>query len=86
MYMTANRLKEGGKIVLKLNIHDFTENDIPFLDSLQITQTEEDQEQTRYIRIHSQEDFLKTRATILEHYNVLEEKANKVFLEKKQNM
>ena len=34
MFMTANRLKIEGKIVLKLNIHEFGPDDSAFLDSL----------------------------------------------------
>ncbi len=82
--MTATRLKEDGKIVLKLNIHEFTEEDIPFLDSLSINQQDDEARDVRFIYIHSQNDFLQLRATILEQYEVLEEKANKVFLQKKQ--
>jgi hypothetical protein len=80
--MTANRLKIDGKPVLKLNIHEFEPDDIPFLDSLGIDQLEADVENWRYILIHSQADFLATRSAILEKYKVLEEKGPKVLLEK----
>ena len=83
MFMTANRIKIEGKPVLKLNIHEYHKDDIPFLDSLGIDQLEDDSQNWRYIHIHSQEDFLSTRSAILERYNVLEEKGPKVFLEVK---
>ena len=83
MFMTANRIKIEEKPVLKLNIHDYTEDDIPFLDSLGIDQLEENSPNWRYIYIHSQKDFLSTRSAILERYNVLEEKGAQVFLEAK---
>lgn len=83
MFMTANRIKIDGKPVLKLNIHDFDEDDIPFLDSLEIDQLEGDSLNRRYILIHSQENFLKTRSAILERYSVLKENGQKVMLEKK---
>ncbi|MFT5701090.1 MAG: hypothetical protein ACI8ZB_003979 [Desulforhopalus sp.] len=83
MFMTANRLKIEGKVVLKLNIHEYTEEDIPFLDSLGIDQHQEDSPNWRYVYIHSQKDFLSTRSTLLEKYTVLEEKGPKVFLEAK---
>ena len=38
MFMTANRIKLEGKPLLKLNIHEYNEEDIPFLDSLGIDQ------------------------------------------------
>ncbi len=82
MYMTARRIKDEGKPILKLNIHEFNENDVPFLDSLGIDQLEGDPPQ-RYTLIHSQDNFLATRAAILEKYTVLEEKGPKVFLEAK---
>lgn len=83
MFMTANRLKIDGKPVLKLNIHDFREEDIAFLESLGITQVEEDKTGWLYTLIHSQEDFLKTRALLLEKYEVIEEKGPQVFLKTK---
>ena len=82
MYMTANRLKIDGKPVLKLNIHDFSESDVPFLDSLGIDKRENDQERWRYILIYNQEDFLTIRAIILKEYTA-EEKGPRVFLEPK---
>lgn len=82
MYMTANRLKIDGKPVLKLNIHDFSAKDIPFLDGLGIDKLENDQEKWRYILINNQEDFLNMRAIILEKYNAVE-KGPRVFLEPK---
>lgn len=81
--MTANRIKIEGKPLLKLNIHEFDQDDIPFLDSLGIDKREGDSPTWRYIYIHSQEDFLSTRSAILERYKVLEEKGPKVFLEAK---
>ncbi|SHO47363.1 hypothetical protein SAMN02745220_01843 [Desulfopila aestuarii DSM 18488] len=83
MFMTANRIKIEGKPLLKLNIHDFDKDDISFLDSLGIDQLEADSTNWRYIYIHSQEDFLRTRSAILERYRVLEEKGPRVFLEAK---
>ena len=83
MFMTANRIKIEGKPLLKLNIHDFDKDDIPFLDSLGIDQLEADSTNWRYIYIHSQEDFLRTRSAILERYRVLEEKGPRIFLEAK---
>lgn len=83
MFMTATRIKIHGKPVLKLNIHDFDEDDISFLDSLGINQIEGDSSNWRYIHIHSQENFLKTRSAILERYIVTEEKGTKVILKKK---
>ena len=83
MFMTANRIKLEGKPLLKLNIHEYDDGDIPFLDSLGIDQFEGDPADCRYILIHSQEDFLRTRSAILQRYTVLEEKGPKVFLEAK---
>lgn len=82
MYMTANRIKIEGKPLLKLNIHEYGEDDIPFLDSLGIDKQEDESENMRYLLIHKQEDFLSIRATILERYDA-EEKGPKVFLEAK---
>lgn len=83
MFMTAGRIKIDGKPLLKLCIHEYNETDIPFLDSLGIDRFEEEASNWRYIHIHSQEDFLCTRAAILERYTVLEEKGPKVFLQAK---
>ena len=83
MFMTANRIKINGKPLLKLNIHEYDKDDIPFLDSLGIDQSEGDSSNCRYIHIHNQEEFLNTRFAILERYTVLEEKGPKVFLEAK---
>ncbi len=83
MFMTASRIKIEGKPLLKLNIHEYGKDDIPFLDSLGIDQLEGDSPSLRYIYIQSQEDFLSTRSAILERYKVLEEKGPKVFLEAK---
>lgn len=83
MYMTASRIKIEGKPLLKLNIHEYDKDDIAFLDSLGIDRREDDSPNVRFIHIHSQEDFLSTRAAILERYKVLEEKGPKVFLETK---
>ena len=83
MYMTARRIKIEGKPILKLNIHEFEENDIPFLDSLGIDQVEGEPPH-RYTLIHNQENFLATRSTLLEKYTVLEEKGSKVFLKAKR--
>ena len=80
--MTARRLKIDGKPLLKLNIHDFGEDDVPFLDSLGIDNLENDSENGRYILIHNQEDFLTIRAMILEKYKAIE-KGPRVFLERK---
>lgn len=80
MFMTASRAKIDRKPVLKLRIHDYNDTDIPFLDKLGINQLEEDLPGVRYIYIHSQEDFLKTRSAILDEYEVLEEKGPKVML------
>ncbi|TKB07498.1 hypothetical protein [Desulforhopalus sp. IMCC35007] len=81
MFMTASRLMIDGKPVLKLNIHEYKEDDIAFLDSLGIDQCEGSSPEYRYTYIHSQEDFLRTRTKILERYKVLEEKGPKVLLE-----
>lgn len=83
MFMTAIRIKIEGKPVLKLNIHEYDKDDIPFLNSLGIDQLEDDTPNCRYIHIHKQEDFLITRSAILKRYKVLEEKGPKVFLEAK---
>lgn len=80
MFMTASRIIINGKPVLKLNIHEYNEEDLAFLDSLGIDQCEENVTECRYTHIHSQEDFLSTRAAILQRYKVLEEKGPKVFL------
>ena len=80
MFMTANRIKIEGKPVLKLNMHEFGDADIAFLDSLGIDKVEDDHPNWRYTYIYSREDFLSTRSTILERYEVLEEKGIKVFL------
>ena len=80
MFMTAVRIKVEGKPQLKLNIHEYVEDDIPFLDSLGIDQCEDDSPSVRYIDIYSQEDFLATRSAILEKYKVLKETGPKVFL------
>lgn len=85
MFMTAKRLKIDGKIVLKLNIHGYGEEDIPFLDSLGIDRLEGDPPTVRYTHIHSQDDFLATRSAILTRYRVLEEKGAKVLLEAKSH-
>ncbi|MFT5727070.1 MAG: hypothetical protein ACI8PB_001202 [Desulforhopalus sp.] len=82
MFMTASRVKMEGEPVLKLNIHEYGEDDIAFLDSLGIDKTEDDSA-WRYTYIYSREDFLKTRAAIFERYEC-EEKGIKVFLEKKE--
>ena len=80
MFMTASRITIDEKPALKLNIHDYTGDDIPFLDSLGINRHEEETPGVRYTHIHSQDDFLRTRAAILEQYDVLEEKGPKVYL------
>ena len=82
MYMMAKRLKDNGKPMLKLYIHEVGEEDKEFLDSLGIDKFEEDTPTTRYTIIHSQDEFLATRAAILERYDA-EEKGPRVFLEKK---
>ena len=83
MFMTATRLMIDGKPVLKLNIHEFNDDDIAFLDSLGIDQLEDASPHLRYTHIHNQEAFLNTRAAILERYNILKETGPKVFLEAK---
>ena len=83
MYMTAIRIKIEGKPLLKLNIHDYDKDDIPFLDSLGINQMEDGTANCRYMHIHNQADFLSTRSAILARYKVLEEKGPRVYLEAK---
>jgi len=83
MFMTANRIKIEGRPALKLNIHEYDKDDIPFLDSLGIDQREAETPNCRSICIHSQEDFFSTRSAILQRYKVLEEKGPKVYLEAK---
>ncbi len=83
MYMTASRIKIEGKPILKLNIHDFNGDDIPFLESLGIDQCDDNSPNMRYILIHSQEEFRTKRTALLTRYTVLEEKGPKVFLELK---
>jgi hypothetical protein len=82
MFMTANRIKMEGKPILKLNIHEYSEDDIAFLDSLGIDKTEDDSANWRYTYIYNREDFLSTRSAIFERYE-FEEKGIKVFLEAK---
>lgn len=82
MFMTALRLKKDGKPFLKLNIHEFKEVDISFLDSLEIDAVDADAPEVRYKLIYNQEDFLATRATILERYDA-EEIGPRVYLEMK---
>lgn len=82
MFMTASRMKIDGNPALKLNLHEFGEEDIAFLDSLGIDIPDEELTNVRYKLVHSQEDFLSLRATILEKYNA-EEKGPRVFLEPK---
>ena len=82
MYMMAKRLKDNGKPLLKLYIHEFGEADVEFLNSLGIDKTEANAPGMRYTTIHSQEDFLATRTAILERYEA-EEKGPRVFLEAK---
>ncbi len=79
MYMTASRKKIDGRPMLKLNIHDFEEDDIPFLESIGVDQIEEGKENIRFTFIYSQEAFLDTRATILEKYDA-EEIGPRVYL------
>jgi len=81
--MTASRNKIDGKPILKLNIHDFNSDDIPFLESLGINQLDEKVPNMRYILIHSQADFHTKRDALFTRYTVLEEKGPKVFLELK---
>lgn len=83
MFMTANRIKIDGKPLLKLNIQEYDQDDILFLDGLGIDQREKDSPHCRYIHIHNQADFLSIRAAILERYKVLEERGPKVFLKAK---
>lgn len=79
MFMTANRIHIDDRPVLKLNIHEFGEDDIAFLDSLGITTIDAEFAQCRYIHIHSKEDFLSIRAEIFEKYDV-EEKGPRAYL------
>ena len=80
MYMTANRIKIEGQPVLKLNIHDFSEDDVPFLDNLGIDTLEnKEQNNWRYKLIYNQEDFLNLRTVILERYEV-EEKGHRAYM------
>ncbi len=83
MFMTASRIKIEGKPLLKLKIHEYDKNDIPFFDSLGIDQFEGVSPNCRYVLIHNQEDFLSIRSAILERYNVIEENGPRVFLEVK---
>ena len=79
MLMTANKIKIESNPLLKLNIHEYDKDDIPFLDSLGIDQFEGDSPNWRCLHIHNQEDFLSSRSAILERYKVLEEKGPTVF-------
>lgn len=72
MFMTASKIKIKGKPVLKLNIHEFAEHDIAFLDNLGISNIDSDLANCRFIYIHSKEDFLSIRAAIFEKYDVVE--------------
>ncbi len=81
--MTASRIIVDQKPVLRLNIHQFTEQDLPILDALGINQSDPEKEAVRYTCIHSQKDFLSTRTALLEHYEILEEKGPIVFLKAK---
>jgi hypothetical protein len=83
MFMTAKRMHIDGKPVLQLNIHEYDDEDIPFLDSLGIDRLEGAASKCRYKYIHSQEEFLSTRSAILKRYRVVEEKGPKVLLEAK---
>ncbi len=83
MYMTAERLIRDGKPLLKLNIHEYHETDIPFLDSLGIRESDDTSESCRYLHIHSQDFFREIRAQIIEKYDVLEEKGPRVYLRAK---
>jgi hypothetical protein len=71
--MTASRIIIQGKLVLKLNIHEYDESDIAFLDQLGISETESDHAAFRYTHIHSKEDFLSIRSALFERYDVIEE-------------
>ncbi len=82
MYMTARRIEIQGKPVLKLNIHEYDERDIPFLDHLGINEIDSDRAGCRYIHIHSKEDFLSIRSALFEKYTVKEE-GPKAYLEAK---
>jgi len=82
MFMTANRIKIQGKVVLKLNIHECDENAIPFLDNLGINKIDNKFANCRYIHIHRKEDFLSIRAAIFEKYEVVE-KGPKAYLTSK---
>lgn len=82
MFMTANRIKIQGKPLLKLNIHEYDESDIPFLDDLGIKEIDNRFANCRYIHIHSKDDFLNIRSQIFEKYDVVE-KGPKAYLEAK---
>ena len=82
MFMTANRIKIQGEVVLKLNIHECDENAIPFLDNLGINKIDNKFTNCRYIHIHRKEDFLSIRAAIFEKYEVVE-KGPKAYLTSK---
>lgn len=79
MFMTASRIKLEGKPVLKLNIHEYGESDVSFLDGLGIDGIDTDLASCRYILIHSQEDFISIRTAIFERYEVTE-KGPRAFL------
>lgn len=79
MFMTASRVKRKGKPVLKLNIHGYSESDIPFLDKLGIDLVDEDFADCRYKLIQSQEEFISIRAAIFKRYEVTE-KGPRAFL------
>lgn len=89
MYMTATKVEGEGRVSLKLNIHEYGEEDIDFLGSLGIDQEEysKDKSETRlYKLIASQDEFLATRKALLERYTVLEEKGPRVYIGEKMSI
>ncbi len=79
MFMTAGRIKLEGKPVLKLNIHEYSESDLSFLDELGIDLIDEDFASCRYKLIQSQEEFIGIRTAIFKRYEVTE-KGPRAFL------
>jgi len=80
MFMTASRIIIQDKPVLKLNIHEYDESAVPFLNELGIDKMDDDIENCRYRLIYSREDFLDIRSRIFEKYDV-EEKGPRAYLE-----
>ncbi len=84
MFMTAGRIKIDGKPALKLYMHEFDKKDEDFLDKLGINQLDEKMEGSRYILVHSQNDFLALRETIFRSYDLVAEKGPIVTLKRKE--